>query len=769
MNRLPKNLIQQALSVVSGTTTASALLIGAIATQAATLEEVVVTAQKRAQSVQDVPISITAFSGDFLEENGLDTIQEVATLTPNFYISSSSQQTNNRITIRGIASAGNNAIEPSVGVFIDGVYYPRPGSVIGQLMDIESFEVLRGPQGTLFGRNTPMGALNITTRAPSFEPEMMLQAGLGNYGQRELGGILGGGLSDDIAGRLSVRYVERDGFAKNLLDGATIGARDDLNLRGKLLWDVSERLSATLSIDTAKINAENGAIELLNSTRSAVFDATTTALYGTSPSTNDSYDWKINQDHRDDLVDEQSGASIDIRYEMASGLSLRSITAYREWRADVIESALRLPTNLLPRATQYETSTVSQEIQLVSPGNQTIDWIAGAFFYTEDYDIDQAFDAGDTFCIPTVAGLAGPAAAGVCAAGQQAPLTDTAFSQELDSAAFFGQGTWNISEAFTFTLGGRWTRDRKQGDFDQQIYNPFGSLVRVPETVLGMRRDDARFTWFANANWFVGEDTMLFATASTGYKSGGFNSEGASTALNLERRVFAPEDTENFELGIKSTLLDGTMTANATLYRTDITDFQDRAFDGLSFIVLNAGEIRQQGLELDLNWTPVDSLRLVAGLGYLDSEYLRFQGAPGLPGGPVQDLTGERRNFSPEWQASVAADWTGRFASDLEWFAGASYSWLDDQNVGAVSNNNPQSIQESYGLLNGRLGIRDAEGQWDITLFGSNLTEEGYCTQMFDQPFGAALGALNPVANTIVQRCVLGDPRTYTVRISYRF
>ncbi|MHA7817841.1 MAG: TonB-dependent receptor [Pseudohaliea sp.] len=748
---------------------ALALAVTAAASGAAEIEEVVVTAQKRAQSIQDVPISITAFSGDFLEENGLDTIEDVATMTPNFYISSSSQQTNTRITIRGIASAGNNAIEPSVGVFIDGVYYPRPGSVIGQLIDIESFEVLRGPQGTLFGRNTPMGALNITTRSPSFEPEAMIQGGLGNYGAAEIGAMASGGITDAVAGRLTVKYVERDGFADNLYDGKEVGARDDLVLRGKLLWDLSDRLSATITADYAEINAENGAIEVLNSTRNPIFDATSTALYGATPTTADSFDWKINQDHRDQLEDEQSGLALDINYGLGNGSTVRSITAYREWRANVVESALRLPTNLLPRNTEYETTTYSQEVQLLSPGGETVDWVAGAFWYREEYDIYQSFDAGDSFCVPTVAGLAGPGAAALCAAGQQVPITDTVFAQELDSVAVFGQATWNVNDALAITLGGRWTRDEKDGDFVQTLYNPFGSLVRAPEEVLAMTVDDSQFTWFANASWFASEGTMLFATASTGYKSGGFNSEGAASALGSERRVFAPEDTENLELGIKSTLLDGAMTANATLYRTDIVDFQDRAFDGLSFNVVNAGKIRQQGLEADINWSPINALRFVVGIGYLDSEYLEFDGAPGLPGGPVQDLEGERRNFSPEWQTSLAADWTGSLGGNLEWFAGLSYSWIDEQNVGAVSNNNPQTVQDSYGLMNGRLGLRDAGGAWEVTLFGNNLTEEGYCIQMFDQPFGAALGALDPANNTIVQRCVLGDPRTYMARFSYHF
>lgn len=303
-----------------------------------------------------------------------------------------------------------------------------------------------------------------------------------------------------------------------------------------------------------------------------------------------------------------------------------------------------------------------------------------------------------------------------------------------------------------------------------EVNNPAAGLFAANEEVLGMERDDSKTTYFGNVNWNITEDIMLFATVSTGYKSGGFNSQsGGRQPLGEERRIFAPEETTNYELGVKSTLLDGTMTANATLYRMDIDDFQDRAFDGLSFVVVNAGELRQQGVEVDINWVPIDQLRIVAGAAYLDSEYQDFEGAPGLPGGPPQDLEGERRNFSPEWQTSLTADWTQPLDNGMEWFVGGSWSWFDEQNVGTSSNNNPQSEQDSYSIVNARVGLRSASGDWDVTLFGYNLTEDDYCMTIFDQAFGAPLGAVDSVNNTSVMRCNLGAPTTWAVRGSYRF
>ncbi|MCB1680011.1 MAG: TonB-dependent receptor [Halioglobus sp.] len=750
-------------------TLAVALTAAQVALAQPKLEEVLVTAQKRAQDIQDVPISITAFSGAYLEENGVKTVEDVARLTPNFTISNSSQQTNNRIAIRGIGSVGNSGIEPSVGVFIDGVYYPRPGAVIGQLLDIASFEVLRGPQGTLFGRNTPMGALNVTTNNPSYETEGMVEIGYGDYDALEVGGVFNTPFTDKIAGRLAVKYADRDGYGENILTGDEFGAREDTNIRGKVSFDLSDRLSVLVTADYSEIDAGGGAIEVLNSTANPRLDGTLKALFGNGVTTRDSYDHDVSQEHLDDLHDEQSGLAVDINYDFSNGIRLRSITAYREWEADVYESALRIPANMVLRDTLYETETRSQEFQLISPGGETIDWVAGLFYYEEEYTIDQAFDAGEDYCTPTVAALVGGPQGALCDTLQQDRMVESLFTQDLDSIAVFGQATWNLSEAFTLTLGARYTKDEKDGDFDQVVNNPFGALVRTNETVLGMERSDEKSTWFGNVNWFVTQDIMLFATASTGYKSGGFNSEGGNVALGEEKRIFGPEEASNFELGIKSTLLDGTMTANVTAYRTDLEDFQDRLFDGLSFVVVNAGEVRQQGVEADLAWAPLEQLSLRAGISYLDSEYLEFDNAPGLPGGPPQDLEGESKPYSPEWQSSLSADWSADLTGGTQWFVGASWSWIDEQNLGGVSNNNPQSVQDAYSLVNARVGIRAASGDWSVTLFGNNLTDEDYCLTIYDQPFGAQLGALDAAQNTMVQRCVLGAPKTWNVKLNYFF
>lgn len=319
------------------------------------LGQVTVTAQKRAQDIQDVPISISAYGAEFIEKSGVENISDIALYSPNFSISQSSQKTNQRITIRGVGSVGNNAIEPSVGVFIDGVYYPRPGSVVGNLIDLEAIEVLRGPQGTLFGRNTPMGALNIRTKDPSTEQfESSLELGFGSYDAYSVAGSVSGPINDAVAFRLSGKYNERGGYGENLMTGDEYGAQDDLNIRGKLFFDLGPGFSVGLSADYGEINSDGTTIEFVNGTESPVFLGTLGALFGpnaTNLVTNDPFDHDIYQDHRDTLADEQWGFAINAEYEFASGHAIKSITSYREWEASVFESALRLPAQIFPRKT----------------------------------------------------------------------------------------------------------------------------------------------------------------------------------------------------------------------------------------------------------------------------------------------------------------------------------------------------------------------------------------------------------------------------------
>lgn len=733
------------------------------------LEEIIVTATRRASDIQDVPISISAYSGDFIAASGIDTLQDLSLYAPNFTFATSSQPTNVRLNIRGIGSVGNNAIEPAVGVFVDGVYFPRPGSVLGNLVDVEAVEVLRGPQGTLFGRNTAAGALNLRTAAPSAQLEGHVAAGVADYDARSLEAVVSGPVNDRASGRLAARWSERGGHGYNELTSADIGERDDLTVRGKLQFNLGDRLDMTVSADFNEIHSGGNVIEMDPATASPVFSGTLAALFGADALTADGFDYTVNQDHQDQLRDEQWGTSVTVDYSLAD-YTVRSITAIREWQADTRESSLRIPADVLPRISDYDTRTVSQELQLLSPAGEAVEYIAGLFFYDEDYDIGQDFDAGADACVPVVFALAGAPAAGACAAAPQTPAVTSDFSQSLTSMAVFAQATFNVTDTFLLTAGARYTTEDKDGRFEQVLLNPvIGSLFRAPESEPGLNADDNAWTWLVNASYFPAEHAMLFATVSTGFKGGGFNSEGAGVALGSAARTFAAETSTNVEAGIKSEWLGNRMTTNVTLYHTQLDDFQDRSFDGLSFITRNAGSRTQSGFEADITWRAADTLLLVSGVSYLDAEFDSFDAASPLPGDTLpQDLAGKRPHYAPEWQGSLVADWRVPLGNGgLEGFLRPEVAHVGEQNIGSNTNQNPQSRQAAYTLFNLRAGI--AGDRWQLAVFARNLGEEHYCQAKFEQPLGEQLGAVNAANNTTVQRCVLGEPRTVGATLRYDF
>ncbi len=842
------------------------------------IEEILVTAQKRPEDIQDVPISITTFNGEFMEDSNLHTLQDLSLFTPNLTLSHSSQVANNRIIMRGVGSVGDAAIEPSVAVFIDGVYYPRAGSVVGSLTDLEMVEVLRGPQGTLFGRNASMGMLNIRTAMPTEEMKGNLRVSYGDFDQMRVSGAISGGLLENTSGRLSFSYSDRDGYGDNTFttgqSADDVGEWRDLSLRGKLFITSTDNLDITLSADYSSVDNGGGTIEVKTDSLLPTYLPTLSAILnpaaltpgvlltpgGQMPSGTDTFDYTINQDHRDIADDRQMGFAAEINLDV-SGHTLRSITAIRDWENDTFESALRLPADLLNRRTGYDTQTISQEFQILSPTGGRFEYVAGAYYYDEDYSIDQNFDLGANFCNPTIRNLVagnvakkiptittslvgmgipqpfagqlaggivtgaittvaqvqavapflpaptatavlaavpsaitlGTTAAAICNAGAQATAIDGDFSQGMQSFALFGQVTFHVNDRLRLTGGLRWTDDEKDGSFSQKLNNPIVDApagtpystigtplsvnLRIAESFPNLLFEDSEVTWMGNISYYLTDEIMAFGTYSTGYKSGGFNSDGANRAIP---RTFLSETVDNYELGVKSTLFDDRMVANMTLFRTDIDDFQDRQFDGVSFIVQNAGELRQQGFELDIQARPLPQLYSVFGLSWLDSEFLSFPNATALPyiiattaaGSipPGQDLGGRRNHFSPEWHVSLMAEWSDAIPNfTWSWFTRGEFSHISEQNIGAETNQNAQSLQEGYSLLGFHAGVRSQDEKWEIAFSLKNATDEGYCQTIFNQPIGTTLGLVDPVTLGGMQRCVLGTPRTWGVEVGYSF
>jgi iron complex outermembrane recepter protein len=744
----------------------SSMSAGQVLAEAFMLEEIVVTATKRAESIQDVPISVSAFSGDFIEKSGVEDLEGLAGIAPNLSVTKSSQAVNQKISIRGVGTVGNNAMDPSVAVYVDGAYMARPGAIMGNLKDIEVAEVLRGPQGTLFGRNAAMGALNIRTRKPEIGADTFkIDAGVGDYDSYDTTLIANKGFSDTLAGRVVANYSTKGGFTENLYDGEDdIGGSSAQSIKPSILFEPSADLSVLLRLDYQELEGEGAAIEVLPESATAANMATLNAL-GIAPDVS-GLDHEINQPHEDDMTDRQWGAILDVTWDDAfAGHTVRSITSYRDWQNDTYEYSLfRLPMDDMTRETHFTSDSISQEIQLISPVGDVFDYVAGLYYFQEDYEIDQTVHLGADFCPLT------GASAAVCAAGDQYNANPGFFEQDAESLAAFVQATFHVTEKLDITAGLRYTDDEKNGSLLVTPNNLVtGALLGSAEDKT-LKFDDTQTNWMLNARYFFTQDIMGFATASTGYKSGGLNSLAVGGGgLTESQRLFDSEEVKNYELGLKTTLLDGSMIANITAFRTDIENFQDRSFQDLSFVIANAGELRQQGIELDVQYSPMQEWFISMGYAYLDSEFLSFDNGSPLPGvAGTQDLAGTANRFSPEHQLNLASQWTQSLGdTGMEWFVRGEVMWTDDADVGGTTNNNPQTIQDAYSLVNLRAGLASEDGVWAASVFVENVADEEYCVGMFDQPNGGAFGT--QINGTTLIRCLQGDPRTVGIRGSYSF
>ncbi|HEU4957268.1 MAG TPA: TonB-dependent receptor, partial [Sphingomicrobium sp.] len=627
--------------------------------------EIVVTAQKRSENVQDVPISIAAFSGDTLEKNNVVNLEGLTKVTPNLSVAKGAQTSYVRLAIRGIGAASNTTVEPSVAVFLDGAYVPRVGAVISSLLDMESVEVLRGPQGTLFGRNASVGAVSFHTARPKFgDLSGEVTGEIGNGDRYKATGYVNVPVGENAAFRFAGSQQWFKGYWHNKLDDKQVGGTDDSILRGSFRTEVGP-IEWIFRADYSKISGD-GATNI-DFDRSSVNDAQfafLSAFLG-APDT-DLKDNDMNQFLTADVDDEQWGLNSTLSWDIGGGSTIRLINNYRDWDNEQLDGdVIFTPARILSRTGLFDSKSQNHELQFISPTEQwlngRLDLVAGLYYFHEKYKQGENLHINDQFCDKIVRPVGGPGNL-LChtalnnAGGEQIEnATVQEVHQTVDSYAAYAQANFHFTDQFFATVGGRYSKDEKEGTYDQ-FTNPFLATVRATEHETLPDISDSRFTYRLGLNYEPNEDLLFFGSYSTGYKSAGYNSGAGFPALNGPRRVFDRETTENWELGAKSSWWDRKLTANLTFYRMNIKGFQDRAFDGTSFTVRNAGNLRHQGFEFDGTIKPVRGLSLFASVAYLDSEFTDYDQAaalPGFPPGTTQDLKGKPATFAPEWSGRI--------------------------------------------------------------------------------------------------------------------
>jgi iron complex outermembrane receptor protein len=747
--------------------------------------EIVVTAQKRSENVQDVPISIAAFSGDALEKNNVVNIEGLTKITPNLSVAKGAQTSYVRLAIRGIGAASNTTVEPSVAVFLDGAYVPRVGAVISSMLDMESVEVLRGPQGTLFGRNASVGAVSFHTARPKFGDFSGEVTGeIGNGDRYKLTGFINVPVGENSAFRIAGSQQWFNGYWHNDFDDKQVGGTDDSILRGSFRTEVGP-VEWVFRADYAKLKGD-GATNI-DFDRSSVSDAQWnffSAFLGAPDS--DLNDRTMNQFLTADVDDEQWGVNSNLSWDIGGGSTIRLINNYRDWENEQLDGdVIFTPSKILSRTGLFDSKSQNHELQFISPTEQwldgRLDLVAGLYYFHEKYKQGELLHMNSQFC--TIAPApAKPLCNAFLAAngGTKENATVQEVHQTVDSYAAYAQANFHFNDQFFATAGGRFSKDSKEGSYDQQT-NPLLANVRALETLTLPDVDDEKFTYRLGLNYEPNEDLLFFATYSTGYKSAGYNSGAGAPSLTTvgnppvvvapERRVFDRETTENWELGAKTSWLDRKLTLNLTFYRMNISGFQDRAFDGTSFTVRNAGNLRHQGFEFDGVAKPLRNLSLFAGLAYLDSEFTDYPNAANLPGLPgTQDLEGEPATFAPKWSGRVGFDWIGDFGSGYSWDLNSNLSFVSKHFGGLVNDANPQTVIDGYALLGARATVNGPGDRWSVSLFGNNLLDKQYEAGNLYQFLGANLGLNNGVfpGSTAVRR-LHADPRTYGASATFRF
>ena len=771
----------------------------ALTTNAATLEEIVVTAQQRAESLQDVPVSVAAVTAKKISDSGIVDLQGLSELVPNFSINETGISTT--VTIRGISSGINSGFEQSVGMYNDGIFYGRDQLARVPMIDMERVEVLRGPQGILFGKNSIAGAVSQISAKPTDEFEGSVTALYEpDHGETDLRMVLSGPLTDNLSGRLAVMTRELDGYVKNTELGVDEQNEDEQVVRATLRWDVNDSVTATLksSQSTFDVLGRNmevyqsfGHLEALNS------------VYN-SPTAPWSVDTELNYiaDNNGHFSNnEVNNSTLTVDWDL-EGLTLTSVTGYVDYEFTESCDCDFTGAPVFDAGRQEEYQQLSQEFRVTSDLGSNFDYIAGLFFQNTDLTYADQIQLPDPTVVNTALGLLGAGALQPFAPGSS---TDRTFNQEGEVIALFAQGTWSVSEALRLTVGGRYTEEKKDANRQQRhkanatfggqympavtadpvsgAYNVlYGIFAIEAYDQINGKLDDSSFSPVVTMEWDANPDTMVYATWTKGYKSGGFDARSnghpdASVNNGLKSGAaitgsweFANEEATSVELGSKMSIADGAAELSVAWYMTDYTDLQVSQFDGtLGFNVTNAGEAKVKGIEADGRWALTDNITLTGSVAYLDFNYEKFPNSQcyfqqeDTDGDKLCDAGGKRKEFTPELQANLGAAWASEMSNGLELNASLDVSFMDEYLYAA--NLDPRSKQDAYSMVNARIALAGSEGAWELALLGRNLTDETVINFGGNTPLGGTLtGGAGNSYYAFVNR-----PRNIALQVNYSF
>ena len=827
------------------------------------LEEIVVTSKVRGeQNVMDVPVAITAITGAQIEASGIKDMFDLQQNVPGLIVSHSQTATTSNFSVRGIGSTSNNfGVESSVGLYVDGVYRSRQSSLINELVDVETVEVLRGPQGTLFGKNTAAGAINVHSVKPSTDSaDAFLELTAGDLNLRRIAGAANIPLTDKLAFRGTIFASQRDGFVDNYIYDLAAGPgqpfltvqedlfndRDRLGLRLQLGYEGDDfdmriigdyaEIDEVCCIGTVRvdnlfshggINAGvgiPGADFVRMSLGSIVFtDFDYPDLLPTAPFLGvdiprppnviqgvswDDYITSVN--HVPVSQNTDLGLSVEMNKDFGDGIILTSVTAIRAFETFDFIDVDFTDTDMAERINDAEQDSLSQELRVAGSFGDSSKWVVGAYYFTQDIKSNTVTTAGTQLQAyadtgqaaagqPTLSELTNGVSAISVGTGGLIPLgapaiplgmfADDRVLQEHDGFAVFGQVDWSITESLELSLGARYTDESKDITASYTQTNPgtaipdltaigtsiflfeqwvAGGQVGAPPDLTPLlavaqpnagwfawtlapfapRADvsdsieDDQVTGTAKLTWFVNDSMMFYGSYSTGFKSGGTNTDRIFEFLP---QTFNAETSKSAEIGFKGDFGDRFRLA-ANIYQTDFEDFQANSFTGTGFNLRNAGDLEIKGIEIEYLWQVMDNMSVSGYYAHNEGDFVTFKGATCQDANPWHTLStdpgfdpltgacdrdGEAIPYNPEDRFNIGV--TQNFPMDAgNMFLRLEYAWASE--FTSDGDNDPLTTQDDFGILNVRLGVDLHDWDSTVTLWGRNVTDERYYTGSFDPP-----------------------------------
>lgn len=690
---------------------------------AAAVEDIVVTAQRREQRLQDVPLAVSAFSMESLEDGKVESLLNLDGKVPNVVLAPvGAYPFASAFYIRGLGYADvESSFEPSVGVELDGVYLSRNVGAVQDFFDIGGVTILRGPQGTLYGRNTIGGVVSVQSRRPSFDFGARAQATFGSNGRQELrAGVEGALIEDKLAGKFSFLTKTYDGYIKNY-DGRDMGAQDVTSMRGALLWTPTASFDATLIVDYTKDKGTGTAFE------NASLPSMVLPGFGEPADTDgDPFLSHVGDDIFSDL--EALGVTLNANWDLGP-VKLTSITGYRKTDTEVLSDFDGTPTPFMTVHRDETHDQFSQELRLASNTDGPLTYVVGAYYMTQEYDIATG-QFGTVFGSPTAG--------------------STIYTQQkADSWAVFGQADYEVLPGLTVTAGGRYSKEEKTFT-TQPLFYPNAETFEASF-------DD--FSPKVGVSYKWSDTLMTYAQYSRGFRAGGFNGRAGSF---LAVGPYDSETVDSYEVGVKSDLFDRRLRLNAAVFTSDYQDMQQSVQQLIpgtlinQTLVANVGAATISGFEAEATALLTDVFTVSASVGYLDASYDEFMADLG-DGLGVIDRTYLPMPYAPKWSNSV----TFNYKDDFDFgrvTAQASVRHMTDMytSFSTLNATTDLTMRQSNTVVDGSLSLELPDGRWRVSLWGKNLTDE----LVINNTFG--------VGNLLASR-VYQPPREIGVDLSLTF